>query len=118
MGLKDKVRKLEKSVQGSKESFELAEGSRYHYDLEKTFSTMFSHFMSVLRADHDRVPRPGPPELLVAVSRAKNRRRAYLQALEGLSFLAYEEEPLIEEGRLVPKQLTTKGPVDSTGAEE
>jgi len=111
MGLEDKVKKLEKAVQGNTESFELSDGIQYRYDPDKTFSTMFSHFMNCLRADYHHEERPGPPESLVAVSKAKNRRRALNQTMKGSSFLAYEVEPLIEEGQFVPKKLTTAGPV-------
>jgi len=110
MALEDKVKKLEKAVQGNMESFELADGRRYYYDPGEIFSITFQHFMNVLRADHDRVARPEAPELVQAMARAKNRRRAYQQVVGGLSFLAYEEEPLVEEGRLVLKRLTPEGP--------
>jgi len=113
VGLKDAIKKLEKTVQANQESFELADGWRYYYDPDEVYSTLFLHFMNVLRADHDRVPRPEVPELIQAVARAKNRIRAFRQALDGVSFVAFEEGPLIGQGRLFQKRLTTEGPVES-----
>src|SRR5829696_1216059 len=111
--MRDKIRRLERGLQGTMDCIEQADGSKFYYDLDKVYSETFLHFMNVLRADHDRVARPEAPELIQAVARAKDRRRAYRQALEGFSFCSYEEEQLVEEGRLVPKQLTTEGPVES-----
>ena len=109
MGLKDKIKKLEKVVQGSTESFELSDGTRYHFDPTKTFSQTFLHFTNVLRADYARSSRPEPPEILRAVARAKNRRRALAKVMRGSSFLAYEEDALVERGKLIPRSLVAEG---------
>jgi len=118
MGLKRAVQKLEEAVQGNKKSFELADGTRYYYDPVEIFSTTFQYFMNVLRADHARLPRPEAPEIVQAMARAKNRRRVFRQVMQGFSFMAYEvmayeEEALVERGELIPKRLTTEGPVES-----
>ncbi len=111
--MRDKIRKLERGLQGTTDCIEQRDGSKFYYDPETTYSSLFLHFMSVLRSDHARVPRPEAPALIQAVAKAKDRRRAFEQALDGFSFVAYQKDPLIERGELVPSQLTTEGPMEA-----
>ena len=105
MGLRDKMRALERMAQDHVRSFELADGGRFYYDPQS--AEMFLHICDCLR-NHDKPERPEPPELVKAIARAKDRRAAYGQATAGACIFAefpYDAEALIEHGEIVPVSL-------------
>jgi len=106
MGARDKLRRLEKATRGHLKSFELSDGSRYYYD--PMDAELFLHICECLH-HHDEPERPEPPEIVKALTRAKDRRAALAEMGhdEGTSFgtFPYEVEPLIERGELVPRSL-------------
>ncbi len=110
---RNELAKIKRKVGGGTGSIKLADGTTYKFSPDDAYSTLFTHFMGCLRADHNREPRPEPPELLRAIAKADDRERAFYDVLDGYSFVAFDREPLIEEGRLVPKQLTVEGPVEA-----
>jgi hypothetical protein len=105
LGLRDKMRALERMAQDHVRSFELADGSRYYYDPQS--AEMFLHVCECLRA-HDKPERPEPPELVKAIALARDRRVAYEQATDGAGTFEgfpYDTEALIERGEIVPISL-------------
>ena len=104
MGLKEKLARLKKATEGRVNSIELTDGSRYFYEPEEVGVAVFKHGCDCLRADYGSEPRPGPPEILQAVARARDRRAALEQLYEpgARPLVAYELEALVERGEFVP----------------
>jgi hypothetical protein len=105
VGLRDKLRRLERAAEGKLKSFELADGSRFYFDPES--AEMFLHTCECLR-QHDKPERPEPPELVKAVARSRHRRAAYREATEGAGEFGrfpYDTEALVERGEIVPVSL-------------
>jgi len=100
------LQRLEKAVQGKLGYFELQEGGRYWFDSCNAHIELFGHAMNSLTADYMGEPRPDPPEILRALTRAKDRK-ATLEELYptggGMLLSAYEVEALVECGELVPR---------------
>jgi hypothetical protein len=105
VGLRDKLRRLERGANGNLMSFALEEGSRHYYAPES--GEWFLHGMDCLRAQGDCQPFPEPPETVKAIARARDRRAALEQLYPGGSFgvFPYEPEALMERGELVPRSL-------------
>ncbi len=105
MALRDKLRRLEKTMRGKLASFELADGSRYFYEPEAAWGELFLHGSDCLEADYRSEQRPEPPEILTAVARAKDRRSAVerLYAPDSHPFTAYDLEALVERGEFLPR---------------
>ncbi len=105
MALRDKLRRLEKTVRGKLPYFELADGSRYFYEPEAVWSELFLHGSDSLEADYRSEQRPEPPPILEAVARAKDRRSAVerLYAQDPAPLTAYDLEALVERGEFVPR---------------
>jgi hypothetical protein len=104
MALRDRLRRLEKTMRGRLSSFELADGTHYYFEPEKVWSELFLHGSDCLEADYKSEPRPDPPPILKAVARAKDRRSAIerLYAPGTHPFAAYDPEALVERGEFVP----------------
>ncbi|HVF01093.1 MAG TPA: hypothetical protein VNA27_07110 [Rubrobacteraceae bacterium] len=105
MGLKEKIGRLKRAVEGHVNYIELADGSRFFYEPEEVGPAVFKHGSRCLSADYRSEPRPDPPEILEAVARARDRRAALEQLYEPDAHLliAYEIEALVERGELVPR---------------
>jgi hypothetical protein len=106
MGLRSWVKRLERGARGDLESFVLEDGSRYYYN--PMHGDCFLHGMDCLRAQGEGKPFPEPPETLKAIARARDRRSAFYQLYPGgaaLSVLPYDEDALLERGKLVPRSL-------------
>src|SRR5215212_3987434 len=106
MGPRRRLQRLEKAMQGKLGSFELQEGGRYWFDSCSAHIELFGHAMNSLIADYIGEPRPDPPEILRALTCAKDRKAT----LEGLYptggsmlFSAYDMKALVERGELVPR---------------
>jgi hypothetical protein len=101
MGLRGKLKRLERGARGNLESFVLEDGSRYYFN--PTSAECFLHACACVRAEHDGEPFPEPPETIKALTRARNRADA-LEATCGGGFglFPYEREALLERGELVP----------------
>ena len=108
MGLRDKLRCLEKAAQGKLAHFELADGRRYYFDPQESFKDTFLYFTDSMRADHAREPRPNPPALLQAVATARDRREALSRVMGGSSFLPVDEEALVQRGEFIPHSLVAQ----------
>ena len=101
MGLRGKLRRLERGARGNLASFILEDGTRHYYDPES--AECFLHACACVRAGSEGEPFPEPPETIKALTRARNRAAA-LEATCGGGFglFAYEREALLERGELVP----------------
>ena len=72
----------------------------------KRYSGLRSVFFTAsMRADWKREPRPDPPAVLRAVADARNREQALSRVMGGSSFLALDEEALVERGEVVHRPL-------------
>jgi hypothetical protein len=105
MGVRGRLKRLERGSREDLASFVLEDGSRHYYDPQS--GECFLHSMDCLRAQGDGVPFPEPPETVKAIARAKDRRAALDQLYSGGSFglFPYEPEALVERGELVPRSL-------------
>jgi hypothetical protein len=105
MGLKGRLDRLQKTMQGKLSSFELADGTRYFFEPMQAHKAAFGYWSDSLRADYRREPRPEPPEVLRAVAGARDRGDA-LDAVEaGYSFLPVDREALVKRGEFLSRSL-------------
>jgi hypothetical protein len=74
MGLRGKLRRLERNANEDLASFILENGSRYYFN--PTSAEVFLHSMDCLRAQGDCEPFPEPPETVKSIARARDRRGA------------------------------------------
>jgi hypothetical protein len=105
MGLRARARRLQLAMRGNMDYIELVDGSRHWFDPEDASKELFLYFTDSLGAVYHETPRPEPPEILKAVARAKDRRRALELVMQGSSFLSVDVEALVERGELVPRPL-------------
>jgi hypothetical protein len=105
MALRDKFRRLEKTMQGRLSHFELASGQRFYFDPQEAFRATFLYFADSMRADWKREPRQEPPEVLRAVVDARDRGEALDRVMGGSSILAVDREALVKLGVFVPRSL-------------
>ncbi len=105
MALRDRLRNLKREMRSSLDSFVLEDGTRFYFD--PVSAEMFLHAMDCLRAQGEGKPFPEPPEVIKALTRARNREAAYHQVRGGASFglFPYDAEALIERGELAPRSL-------------
>src|SRR5215212_168897 len=103
MGIRDKLRRLERALRGQMGSFELEDGSRHYYD--PASPERFLHSMNCLRAQgRGETTFPEPPATILAITRAKDRRTALTEVYPPGTFdiFPYDIEALVERGELVP----------------
>jgi hypothetical protein len=106
VGLRAKVRALERYARDQVDSFELEDGSRYYY--EPLSPERFLHTMNCLRSQGDgQTTFPETPETVRAITRARDRAAALEQVYQSGSFVIfpYEHEALVERGELVPRSM-------------
>jgi uncharacterized membrane protein YgcG len=88
------------------DSFMLRDGQRFFFDRQEAFSHAFQFFSDSLRAAHSGEPRPEPPEILEAISNARDREEALSRALGGfVGLLPIDRGALLSRGELVPRSL-------------
>jgi hypothetical protein len=102
VGLRDKVRALERMAQDQVASFELEDGSRYYYDADEVRKEVFLHGLDCLRAGSLEAW----PEAPVGYRKMCEARdpAVVLERLTSAEFIdfPYEVEALLVERRLVP----------------
>jgi hypothetical protein len=105
MGLKEKIGRLKRAMEGRVDYIELDDGSRCFYEPGEVWSQLFKHGSDCLTADYRSEPRPEPPEILEAVAKAKDRRSAgeRLYGPNSYPFMGYDLESLVERGEFVPR---------------
>jgi hypothetical protein len=94
MGLRGKLRRLERGARGNLESFVLEDGSRYYFN--PTSAECFLHACACVRAEHDGEPFPEPPQTIKALTRARDRGAALAQVAGGT--FPYDKQALVERG--------------------
>jgi len=106
MALRDKLRRLERLAREKLDSFVIADGTRYYYDPQEAFKNAFQFFSDSMRADHSGEPRPDPPEIMRAISDARDRADALSRAMSGYShLLPIDRDALLSRGEFVPRSL-------------
>ena len=106
MGLRDRLRRLEREARGDLASFALVDGSRHYYNPES--GERYLHSLECLRAQGSGEPFPEPPETLKALTRARNRATALEQVAGGtFDVFPYDKGAIVERGELVPRSLVT-----------
>ena len=101
MGLRGKLRRLERGAHGILPRFVLEDGTCHYYDPES--GEVFLDGCDCIRAGSEGKSFPEPPETIKALTRARNRAAA-LEATCGGGFgllFPYEREALVERGELV-----------------
>jgi hypothetical protein len=103
VGMRSKIRRLERAAREGLASFELLDGSVYWYDPESFFE-VFGHYLQCLRTSaHDW---PDAPAVVQKVTEAKDVEAAIPQVFG--AFLPYDRETLVKERRLVPRSLVSR----------
>ncbi len=116
---KGRLRKLEKSMQGTMDSFELESGQRYYFDKGEAYGAAFLFFSDSLRSAHSGEPRPDPPAILQAVAGARDREDALERALGGfVGLLPIDRVALLSRGELVPRSLVQGYELEDLGSLE
>lgn len=105
MSLKGKLRRLETTMRGQLNHFELRNGRRYYFDPGEAAIARFLFLGQSITADYKREPRPEPPEILKAVAGARDRSEALNRVMGGYDNLPIEREALVERGEFVPRSL-------------
>jgi hypothetical protein len=107
VGLRGKLRRLERGAREDVASFILEDGSRYYYNPES--GECFLHGCGCIRAGYEGEPFPEPPQTIKALTRARNKAAALDTACGGggasLGLFPYEREALLERGELVSHSL-------------
>jgi hypothetical protein len=104
VGLRDKLRRLERGAADSLQSFVLEDGTRHYYD--PASAERFLHSCDCLRAQGSGEPFLDPPETIKALTMARDRGVAVEQVVGDASGLfPYDKQALVERGELVPRSL-------------
>ena len=110
MGLRGELHRLRAALRGQLSYFPLADGSKHWYDEEQAFAELFLFGSACMKAGRVE-DRPEPPEIVLGLARAKDRRAAF-ESLEPVPFFPFEHEPFVERGELVHRSLVVGRDVD------
>jgi hypothetical protein len=113
VGLRDELRRVRALLHGELESFDLADGSRFWYDPYAVGAELFLHGCACLRAGAPE-NRPEPPEILLALAKARNRRAAFAAVDPNPALFPYEREAFVERGELVHRSLVAGRDADES----
>jgi hypothetical protein len=101
------------------ESFELEDGTRYTFPPQETqLRIRLGHIYECASADYERRPRPEPPAMYRALTKAKDRRSTLNKYFlpqwtpedkHPPPVFPYNVRVLVEEGRLEDQQLAESG---------
>ncbi len=105
--MKAKLRRLERATREGLSSFELEGGGRHWYNPQQAGLEILLYSLECLKLQGEGVPYPEPPEIVLALARAKNRRSVLTELMGSptVGFLPFEPEPLLERGELVHRSL-------------
>jgi hypothetical protein len=105
--VKGKLRRLERATREDLSSFELEDGNQYWYNPQQAGLELLLYSLECLKLQGDGVPYPEPPEVVLALARAKDRCSVLTELMGSptVGFLPFEPEPLLERGELVHRSL-------------
>jgi hypothetical protein len=113
MGLRDELRRVRASLRGELESFDLEGGAKRWYDPYAVGAELFLHGCACLRAGAPE-NRPEPPEILLALAKARDRRAAFAAVAPNPALFPYEREAFVERGELVHRSLVAGRDADES----
>jgi len=113
VGLRDELRRVRASLHDELASFDLADGSRFWYDPYAVGAELFVHGCACLRAGAPE-NRPPPPEILLALAEARDRRAAFAAVAPNPALFPYEREAFVERGELVHRSLVAGRDADES----
>jgi hypothetical protein len=102
VGIRDKLKRLERAARGELEYIELSTGERFWYEPMQAGISRF--LWSVECAKANRVAeRPDPPPIIEALVKARDRRAAFNKVYSegGFGIMPVDPDALIERGELV-----------------
>ncbi|HEY6711880.1 MAG TPA: hypothetical protein VI055_06380 [Rubrobacter sp.] len=97
-----RLKQLQRSAKGRVGSFTLEDGRGYYYRPDRAAEALFVHGGAVRRARYLGDPLPEPPEILLAIAHARDRRTVVRELLG--EFSPYDRDRLIEGGVLTLSQ--------------
>ena len=107
MGLRNRIKRLERNASEDLASFELLDGSTYYFDRLETYNELFLHAYYVQLGDADKWPEPpeiyrnmceaGCPAAILERLKPEYPERAFVNLAE-----LYDTNVLVNERRLVP----------------
>jgi hypothetical protein len=103
VGLRGRLRRLERNASEDLSSFVLEDGSRYYFD--PTSGELFIFGVECVRIQGTGKSWPEIPETIKALAKARDRRAAFEQVPTGGLF-PFDKDALIERGELVRRSLT------------
>jgi hypothetical protein len=102
MGLRGRLKRLERSARGELASFELLDGRLYYHN-PQTFE-LFMHWMECVGAGNpDKWPEP--PAVVRKVTEAKDPETALESISGGAEWIPYDLEALLTEREIRPRSL-------------
>jgi hypothetical protein len=102
MGLRGRLKRLERAARGELESFELLDGRLYYHN-PQTFE-LFMHWMACTKAGNpDKWPEP--PEAVRKITEAKDPEAALERISGGAKWITYDLEALLTEREIRPRSL-------------
>jgi hypothetical protein len=102
VGLRGRLKKLERVARGSLVSFELLDGRLYYYNPQTM--ELFMHWSKCLSAGNpDKWPEP--PEAVRRVTEAKDPEAALESISGGAEWLPYDREALLRDREIRPRSL-------------
>jgi hypothetical protein len=101
MGLRRWAKRLERRSREDLRSFVLKDGSRYFYNPQS--GTCYLHAMACFRAQQRGEDLPEPPEVIKALTRARDRTLALEQV--GTDSFPYDKQIFLERGELAPRSV-------------
>jgi hypothetical protein len=102
MGLRGRLKRLERAARGELASFELLDG-RLHYHNPQT-PELFFHWVECVGAGNPDTW-PEPPEVVRKVTEAKDPAAALESISGGAEWLTYDLEALVREREIRPRSL-------------
>jgi hypothetical protein len=119
MGTRDKLKRLQKMLQGNLGYIEQRDGSSFYFDPEETTIEMFGYFSESLTAVHRGEERPDPPPIIHAIVAARDREKAFRTVFpEGCAFMVLDERELVEKGKIVKRRVSTSEKLDAPVLED
>jgi hypothetical protein len=107
MTLKGQLRRLERGLRGTLESFVLEDGTRYYFDPIETYKELFLHAVDVQLGEAEKWPEPPEvyrkmceardPAAVLERFRPENPQSAFVDPT-----VLFETDALVNERRLVP----------------